>query len=171
MVHFWYGLLNKSEQNPLANLKEQYIRVLHYPHPLQQSEPCLRLRSSNFRLRMFGLEVEVNLCSKVFHTSLEVVILTTREKTCGVRVELIKEPYLWFSRYETLDSNLWTSVLGRQEESVQVMELNHQCVQWENRLQVLWLTGASMECSLYNQAWLTSSLTYWRVVTGVKVFD
>jgi len=40
---------------------------------------------------MFALEVEVNLCYRVFHTSLEVVILTTREKTCGVSVELIKE--------------------------------------------------------------------------------
>ena len=40
---------------------------------------------------MLGLDVEVNLCSKVFHTSLELVIPTTSEKTCGVKVELIRE--------------------------------------------------------------------------------
>ena len=56
-----------------------------------ESGPFLRLCSSNFRLRIFALEVEVNLCSRVFHTSLEVVIPTMREKTCGVSVELIKE--------------------------------------------------------------------------------
>ena len=40
---------------------------------------------------MFALEVDVNLCSRVFHTSLEVVIPTTSENTCEVRVELIKD--------------------------------------------------------------------------------
>ena len=40
---------------------------------------------------MFALDVEVNLRSRVFQTSLELVTPTTSEKTCGVRVEFIKE--------------------------------------------------------------------------------
>ena len=53
---------------------------------------------------MLALEVEVNLHSKVFHTSLEVVFPTTREKTCGVSVELIKE-----RRALSLTFQVWNS--------------------------------------------------------------
>ena len=56
-----------------------------------ESLPFLRLCSLSFKFRMLALEVEVNLYSKMFQTSLELVIPTTREKTCVVSVELIKE--------------------------------------------------------------------------------
>ena len=85
---------------------------------------------------MLALEVEVNLYSRMFQTSLELVIPIIREKICGVRVEFIKE-----SKALSLIFQAWnlgfTTEVGFPIESrtkEEAFEQYHQYAQPKNRL-------------------------------------
>ena len=84
--------------------------------PFTESLAFLRLWSSSFRFKILALEVEVNLYSRVFQTSFKLVIPITREKTCGVRVEFIKEIKVLSLIFQAWNSRLITEV-GFPEES------------------------------------------------------
>ena len=58
-----------------------------------------------------ALDVEVNLCSRVFQTSLKLVTPTTSENTCGVRVEFIKERSALSLVLQDWNSRLTTEVV------------------------------------------------------------
>jgi len=63
---------------------------------LRRSHSHFHFLSSNYAtqvsdLECWALEVEVNLCSNIFQTSLALVMPTTSENTGGVSVELMKE--------------------------------------------------------------------------------
>ena len=140
--------------------------LIFYKKLFTESLPFLRLCNSSLRFKIFALEVEVNLCSRVLQTYLELVIPTTSEKTYGDKVELIKESKalsLIFQAWNQ-DSQQKLHFLYYQAHKVMVLQQYHQCAQSINKPLVVWLADASMEYSWCNPTWLTWGLTYLIVI-------
>ena len=84
--------------------------LIFWRNEFTNSLPFLILCSSSLRFKMLAYDVEMNLCSKVFHTSLELMIPTTNEKTCVVKVELIRERSALSLIFQAWNSGLATKV-------------------------------------------------------------